>query len=126
VIGRLIGCYEAGMPRPPKKYSAPPPDTPHAIEARERFERAVAALGPLSPITIHVAVCDLPASAWGANGRPNGDAVGILRLALSVLSLHYSKARDSMGASAPRARLPHSFVPPAGPPAASAAASGPA
>jgi hypothetical protein len=49
VIGRLIGRYEAGMPRPPKKYSAPPPDTPHAIEARELFEQAVAALGPLSP-----------------------------------------------------------------------------
>ena len=76
------------MPKKPKKYSAPAPDMPSAIVARERFERAIAALGPLSPIVIHVAICDLSASAWGANGKPNGDAVGILRLALSVLAVH--------------------------------------
>jgi Domain of unknown function (DUF6456) len=87
-IGRLIGRYEPGMPRPPKKYSAPPPDTPHAIEARERFEQAQSALGPLSPIALHVCVCDLTPSAWGANGKPNGDAVGLLRYALSVLAVH--------------------------------------
>jgi hypothetical protein len=28
VIGRLIGRYEPGMPRPPKKYSAPAPGHP--------------------------------------------------------------------------------------------------
>jgi hypothetical protein len=127
VIGHLTSRYEPNLQKKPKKYSAPPPDTPHAIEARERFEQAIAALGPLSPITIHVAVCDLPASAWGANGKPNGDAVGILRLALSVLIVHYSKASSATGASAPRARLPHSFAPaPTALPAASVAASGPA
>jgi hypothetical protein len=91
VIGRLIGRYEANMPRPPKKYSAPAPDTPSVIEARERFEQAQSALGPLSPIAIHVCVVDLPASTWGANGKPNGDAVGLLRYALSVLAVHYSR-----------------------------------
>jgi Domain of unknown function (DUF6456) len=95
VIGRLISRYEAGMPRPPRKYSAPPPDTPHAIEARERFELAQTALGPLSPIALHVCVCDLTPSAWGANGKPNGDAVGLLRYALSVLALHYTAAASA-------------------------------
>ena len=56
VIGNLISRYEAGMPRPPKKYSAPPPDVPHVIEARERFEAAQAALGPLAPIAIHTCI----------------------------------------------------------------------
>jgi Domain of unknown function (DUF6456) len=127
VLGRLIGRYEAGMPRPPKKYSAPPPDTPHAIEARELFEQAVAALGPLSPIALHVCICDLPASAWGANGKPNGDAVGLLRYALSLLVVHY-RARSPMAsaeASAARPTTPrHSSAPASA--AASVAASGPA
>ena len=89
MIGRLTGAYEPNMPQKPKKYSAPAPDVPSTIEARERFEQAQTALGPLSPIALHVCVCDLPASAWGANGKPNADAVGILRLALSVLAVHY-------------------------------------
>jgi Domain of unknown function (DUF6456) len=125
VSGYLISRYEPNLPKKPKRYAAPPPDVPLAIEARERFESAQSALGPLAPIALHVCVLDLPASAWGANGKPNGDAVGILRLALSVLALHYSKASSATGASAPRARLPHSFVPPAALPAASVAASGP-
>jgi hypothetical protein len=86
VIGRLIGRYEAGMPRPPKKYSAPAPDTPSTIEARERFEQAQAALGPLAPIVIHVAICDLPPSEWCATAdRLNGDARAVLRFALRPL-----------------------------------------
>ena len=92
-IGRLTGAYEPNMPQKPKKYAAPAPDTPHAIEARERFEQAQMALGPLAPIALHVCVLDLPASAWGANGKPNGDAVGLLRYALSVLAVHYSRIR---------------------------------
>jgi hypothetical protein len=70
-----------------------PRDTPSTIEARERFEQAQAALGPLSPIALHVCICDLTPSAWGANGKPNGDAVGLLRYGLSVLIVHYSRAR---------------------------------
>ncbi len=93
VIGRLTGAYEPNMPQKPKKYSAPAPDVPSTIEARERFEQATAALGPLSLIALHVCVCDLPASAWGANGKPNGDAVGLLRYALSVLAVHYAAVR---------------------------------
>ena len=111
VIGSLTSRYEPNLPKKPKKYSASPPDTPSVIEARERFEQAIAALGPLSPIVIHVAICDLSASAWGANGKPNGDAVGILRLALSVLAVHYASVRYPREASAPRVHLPHSFVP---------------
>ena len=66
------------MPRPPKKYATSAANTPPVIEARERFEAAVAALGPLAPIAIHVAICDLSPSTWGANGKPNGDARGLL------------------------------------------------
>jgi hypothetical protein len=101
VIGRLIGRYEAGMPRPPKKYSAPPSDTPHAIEARELFELACQALGPLCPITVHVAICDLPPSEWCATAdRLNGDARAVLRFALSTLARHYAGQRYALNGSA--------------------------
>jgi Domain of unknown function (DUF6456) len=127
VIGHLISRYEPNLPKKPKRYAAPAPDTPHVIEARERFEQAIAALGPLAPIALHVCVCDLPASAWGANGRPNGDAVGLLRYGLAVLGVHYSRARYPMAsaeASAARPTTPrHSSVHAS---AASVAASGPA
>jgi hypothetical protein len=116
-IGRLIGRYEPNLPKKPKRYAAPPPDTPHAIEARESFERAVGALGPLAPVTIHVAICDLPASAWGANGKPNGDAIGLLRYALSVLALHYVRV------SSPRVIEGDAAAPPAIQPRSSALAS---
>ena len=86
-IGRLIGLYEPNMPQKPKKYAAPAADTPSVIEARERFEHAQAALGPLAPIVIHVAICDLPPSEWCATAdRLNGDARAVLRFALSILS----------------------------------------
>ena len=110
VIGRLVGRYEANQPGKPKRYAAPAPDTPSVIVARERFERAIAALGPLSPIVIHVAITDLPASAWGANGKPNGDAVGILRLALSVLCVHYGRASSPKGAAEAPAHRPNNPV----------------
>ena len=113
VIGRLISRYEPGMPRLPKKYQSPPPDAPDTIEARERFEQAIAALGPLAPIVIHVAICDLPASAWGANGKSNGDAIGLLRYALAVLGLHYTATRyptaNSAALAGPPANQPHNF-----------------
>jgi Domain of unknown function (DUF6456) len=108
MIGRLVSRYEAGMPRPLKKYSAPPPDTPHAIEARERFERAVAALGPLAPIMLHVCICDLPASTWGANGKPNTDAPGLLRYCLAVLGVHYVRVSSAMATLAEPADPPAS------------------
>jgi hypothetical protein len=112
VIGSLTSRYEPNLPKKPKKYSASPPDTLSVIEARERFEQAIAALGPLSPIVIHVAICDLSASAWGANGKPNGDAVGLLRYALSVLAVHYARARyptaSAEASAAPPAILPRS------------------
>jgi Domain of unknown function (DUF6456) len=128
--GSVIGRYEAGMPRPPKKYSAPPPDTPHAIEARERFERAVVALGPLAPIMLHVCICDRLASTWGANGKPNGDAVGLLRYGLAVLDMHYARVRFAMATLAeptdpPASSYRSSARASAAHPAASAAASGP-
>jgi hypothetical protein len=101
VIGRLIGRYEAGIPRPPKKYSAPAPDSPSTIEARERFEQAQTALGPLVPIVIHVAICDLPPSEWCATAdRLNGDARAVLRFALSTLVRHYAGQRYALNGSA--------------------------
>jgi hypothetical protein len=87
------------------------------IEARLAVEQAIAALGPLAPIVLHTCVLDLPASAWGANGSPNGDAIGLLRYALSVLALHYSKARY------PTASAEASAAPPAIQPRSSARAS---
>jgi Domain of unknown function (DUF6456) len=97
VIGRLIGRYEPNLPKKPKRYSAPPPDTPGAIEARERFEQAMAALGPLVPIVIHVAICDLPPSEWCATAdRLNGDARAVLRFALSTLARHYAGQRYAL------------------------------
>jgi Domain of unknown function (DUF6456) len=104
--GRLIGVYEANQPRPPKKFQMPPPDAPHVIEARERVERAFAALGPLAPIVVHVVICDLPASSWGANGKPNTDAPGLLRFALSVLAVHFSTATAAWAVPARRSSSP--------------------
>jgi hypothetical protein len=124
VIGHLISQYGPNLQKKPKKYSAPPPDAPPAIEARERFDMAIAALGPLAPVAIHVAICDLPASTWGANGKPNGDAIGILRLALSVLALHYNKARyPTASAEASAIQRRNSVTASTALPAASAAAS---
>jgi hypothetical protein len=111
VIGRLIGRYEPNLPKRPKRYSAPAPDTPSAVEARERFEQASRALGPLAPIAIHVCVVDLPASTWGANGRPNKDGIAILRLSLSVLSLHYFRVRSPRAATAASMHPLHSSAP---------------
>jgi hypothetical protein len=100
VIRRLIGRYEANMPKKPKRYAAAP-DTPSTIEARERFEQAVAALGPLVPIVIHVAICDLPPSEWCATAdRLNGDARAVLRFALSTLFRHYAGQRYALNGSA--------------------------
>jgi hypothetical protein len=101
VIGRLIGRYEAGMPKKPKKYAAPAADAPSTIEARERFELAQTALGPLVPIVIHVAICDLPPSEWCATAdRLNGDARAVLRFALSTLARHYAGQRYALNGSA--------------------------
>jgi hypothetical protein len=56
---RLIGRYlDLGMPQRPGKAIAPP-DTPGTLAARERFEHAVQALGPLTAIVVHTAICDL-------------------------------------------------------------------
>ena len=88
--GRLVGRYEADVIRRPGKGS-PPPDTPSNIAARERFERACDALGPLCGVVIHVAVLDLPVESWCAtNGAANGDAIGLLRFGLAVLAAHYA------------------------------------
>jgi hypothetical protein len=93
-IGRLIGCYEAGMPRPPKKYQAPGADPLAAVVARERFEGACRELGPLAAIVIHTAVLDQAPEEWGATPeRRNGDALALLRLGLATLHVHYGRQR---------------------------------
>ena len=66
----------------------------------------MATLEPLCPIVIYVAICDLTPSAWGANGKPNGDAVGLLRYGLSVLAVRYATVRYST-ASANSERRSH-------------------
>jgi hypothetical protein len=89
-IGRLVGAYDADLIRRPGKGS-PPPDTPASIEARERFEAAGAVLGPLLGIALHVCVLDQPPESWGVPPKhQNGDATALLRLALAVLTQHYS------------------------------------
>jgi Domain of unknown function (DUF6456) len=93
-IGRLVGTYEANMPRPPKKYQAPGADPLAAVVARERFEQACRELGPLCAVVIHVAVLDQPAEEWGATPeRRNGDALALLRLGLATLNLFYGRQR---------------------------------
>lgn len=91
--GRLISSYEANRPRPPKKYQTPAPDLPQVIEARERVELAIAALGRwLSPIVIHTCVADLPPSEWLATpAAANSEGAATLRLALAALVIHYSE-----------------------------------
>jgi hypothetical protein len=88
-IGRLIGHYEANMPRRPG-YGAPP-DTPMSIVARERYDNAMKAVGPrLNSILFHVCVTDLAPIHWGP---PNGEAAvegpKLLRVALDALITFY-------------------------------------
>jgi Domain of unknown function (DUF6456) len=78
---RLIGRYEANMPKAPKRYQAAA-DTPQSLIGRERFERAMAAAGPLSGILLHVCICDEPATAWAPmNGRAASHGVPVLLVA---------------------------------------------
>jgi hypothetical protein len=85
VIGRLVGRYEANLPKQPKKYQAAP-DTPSAIVARERYDQAMKTVGPwLSGILVHVCITDEPASGWGPmNGKAATDGIALLRLGLDV------------------------------------------
>jgi Domain of unknown function (DUF6456) len=65
IPARLIGRYEANMPRAPKKYQSPS-DGPECIAARERFEAAMEAVGPfLRDILIHLQCVTWPQ----VNGR---------------------------------------------------------
>ena len=66
-------------------------DAPHQIDARRRFEAALQAVGQwLSPILVHVAICDLSPSDWSRDrGFPPRDGIAILRLALDALRWHY-------------------------------------
>jgi hypothetical protein len=57
---RLIVDYSGlGVPRPPRRPGGAAPSTPSKERARERFEHAVQALGPLTAIVVHTAICDL-------------------------------------------------------------------
>jgi Domain of unknown function (DUF6456) len=90
---RLIGRYEANMPKAPKRYQASA-DTPSSLIGRERFERAMTAVGPLSGILLHVCICDEPATAWGPlNGRAASHGVPVLLVALDALCDHYDRRR---------------------------------
>jgi hypothetical protein len=93
MIGRLIGHYEANVPRRPG-YGAPP-DTPMSIVARERYDNAMKAVGPhLNSILFHVVVTDLPPSHWGPlNGLAVAEGPKLLRVALDSLAAHYGGTR---------------------------------
>jgi Domain of unknown function (DUF6456) len=97
-IGRLVGRYEANMPRRPG-YGAPP-DTPLSIVARERYDNAMKAVGPwLNGILFHVCITDLPPSGWGPmNGKAALDGPPILRLALDALISFYDGGNRRLAA----------------------------
>ena len=115
IIGsKMIGSYQANMPRPSRKYAVPAPDAPHVIEAREAVDAAVNALGPLVGIVFHVAVCDAAAGEWGATPQHrNGDAMALLRFGLSTLHRHYSEMRcPAINGRSPRAWAAAGALPP--------------
>jgi Domain of unknown function (DUF6456) len=118
---RLIGRYEPNMPKAPKRYQASA-DTPSSLIGRERFERAMAAVGPLSGILLHVVICDEPATAWGPlNGRAASHGVPVLLVALDALCDHYNKRRRHERLDDPRSPpggSAHSARGAAGPPGA--------
>jgi hypothetical protein len=96
---RLASRYEANMLRAPKRYQASA-DTPASLQARERFEAAMKAVGPwLSGIVIHTAICDEPVTQWGPlNGRAQSHGLPVLLVALDALCVHYGDARRAMAA----------------------------
>jgi Domain of unknown function (DUF6456) len=92
MIGRLTASYEPRM-RSHQKYQATP-DTPRSVAARQRFDNALAAAGPLAAILVHTCVTDLAPSAWGpANGKAADDGPALLRLGLDTLVEFYSGNR---------------------------------
>jgi Domain of unknown function (DUF6456) len=92
IIGRLTASYEPTM-RSRQKYQAVP-DTPRSVAARQRFDNALAAAGPLAAILVHTCVTDLAPSAWGpANGKAAEDGPALLRLGLDTLVEFYSGNR---------------------------------
>jgi hypothetical protein len=82
-------------PRPPKKHRAPTPSSPAQEAARLRFEWASAVLDPLErALAFHVAVCDLPLTAWSpAIGQRRDPPLRVLQQALDVLARHYTDQR---------------------------------
>jgi hypothetical protein len=92
---RLIGRYEVTLEQAPKRYQGGGADTPANIAARERFEAAVAAVGPgLADELLHVAVLDLRGRVGPMNG-PGHDAwdAGAVYTALDALCAHYGERR---------------------------------
>jgi hypothetical protein len=89
---KLIASYGPPTGRPTKAQFMfdSNADHPRRVDARRRFERAARILGPLAAITMHVAICDEPPSAWPHPGMRNGsDRIGVLRLALDTLAAFY-------------------------------------
>jgi hypothetical protein len=88
-------AYQPGAPPPRKLSAALAPDSPAALDARERFQAALRAAGEYAAILVHVCLTDLPPAAWqpalGANGH--GHAVEQLREGLTRLILHYDRQR---------------------------------
>jgi hypothetical protein len=95
---KLVATYGQPTGRPTKGQFAfdTNDDHPRRITARRKYERAVAVLGPLAAITIHVTICDLPIREWTRPGLKNGDHLGILRLALDCLVDFYGLSHSGM------------------------------
>jgi hypothetical protein len=87
-LARLVANY---APWAPKGTGRQINDAQPQVDARRRYELPMHAVGRwLSPILVHVCICDLTPGDWcGDRGYPPRDGAGILRLALDALATHY-------------------------------------
>ena len=69
--------------------------TDEQVAAWQRYKRAIQTVGLiLSPILVHVCCMGWPADDWAkSRGRPQGDGIAALRLALDALCVHYGSKR---------------------------------
>jgi hypothetical protein len=89
-LPQVVARYEQNTGRPDRGQIAFRDWTPGQVQARERFEQAMQAVGLLLlPIVMHVCICDLPLGDWRRAGMRNGDGAALLRLALDGLADHY-------------------------------------
>jgi hypothetical protein len=87
-VPHLVGKYSARMDGKARGGVPRIADAVHQIDARMRFEVAIAAVdSTLARLLVHVCVCDLSPSSWKPQ-FPN-DGAPCLRLGLDALAVHY-------------------------------------